>query len=91
MTKKKKQEPDVLHIELLSWDERRIELENDGVMTTRVSSEGGEDINILQTRAAFRGFVGSLTELLNYTLDIAYGTWVDENGFGHYEEEGGEG
>lgn len=86
--KQRKQGPDQLHVELVSWDGRRVELVNDGTLTTRCSDDGGEDINILQTRSAFHGFVGSLTELFNYTIDIAYRTWVDDNGFGHYEEEG---
>ena len=58
--------------------------------TAGICDDGGENRTILQTRAAFRGFVGGLTGLFNYRLDIAYGTWVDEDGFGHYEEEGGE-
>lgn len=86
--KQKKQEPDQLHVELIDWKGQHVELVNDGSITTRICDDGGENRTILQTRAAFRGFVGSLTGLFNYRLDIAYGTWIDEDGFGHYEEEG---
>ena len=86
--KQRKQEPDVLHVGLISCDGRRVELDNDGVLTTRVDCEGVENVNILQTRAAFRGFVGSLTDLLNYTIEEAHGEYVDEFGFNHVEEGG---
>lgn len=87
--KQRKQEPDVLHVGLISCDGRRVELDNDGVLTTRVDCEGVENVNILQTRAAFRGFVGSLTELLNYTLEEAEGSWEEDYGQ-RSGEEGGE-
>ncbi len=86
----KKQEPDQLYVTLVDWKGNYVELQNDGTMTTREVDD--ETVNMLQTRAAFRGFVGSLTGLMNYKVYNAYGVWVDEMGFSHTtEEEGGVG
>ena len=86
--KQKKQEPDQLFVTLVDPKGNYIELQNDMTMTSREADD--ETVNILQTRAAFRGFVMSLTGLLNYKIDNAYGVWVDEWGFSHRVEEGGE-
>ena len=75
-------EPEVLAVDLLSCDGKKLHLENDGVLTVRPIDEV-DDKSMLQTRSAFRGFVATLTELMNYTLVSAYGY---ERG-----EEGGEG
>ena len=88
MMKQKRQEPDQLCVTLEDWRGNRVELMNDGTLTTRYCDDGGDDKNILQTRAAFRGFVGSMTELFNYTIEEAHGEYVDEFGFNHVEEGG---
>ena len=86
--KQRKQEPDRLYVTLVDWRENRVELMNDGTLTTRYSDDGGEDKVLLQTRAAFRGFVGTLTGLFNYTIEDARGESVDEFGLNHVEEGG---
>ena len=88
MRMQRKPEPDQLHVELVDRLGNRVELVNDGISTELGAGSGRK--SLLQTRTAFRGFVGGLTGLLGYEIDVAYGTWTDENGYGHYEEEGGE-
>ncbi|MBP3762913.1 MAG: hypothetical protein J6I49_03415 [Bacteroidales bacterium] len=78
--RQRKQEPDRLYVEVEDWRGNVAELMNDGTLTTRYCSDGGDDKNILQTRAAFRGFVGCLTELLGYKVNSGYGEWDDEEG-----------
>ena len=86
--KQRKQEPDRLYVTLVDWRENRVELMNDGTLTTRYSDDGGEDKVLLQTRAAFRGFVGTLTGLFNYTIEDARGESVDEEVVMNFGEEG---
>ena len=86
--KQKKQEPDQLFVTLVDPKGNYIELQNDMTMTSREADD--EMVNFLQTRAAFRGFVMSLTGLMNYKIENAWGTWADEYGFIHRVEEGGE-
>ena len=87
--KTRKPEPDQLYVTLVDPRGGYVELRNDNVTTAR--EEDHEDqVTILQPRVAFRGFIGSLTELLGYKIENAYGVWVDETGFAREEEmEGG--
>lgn len=89
--KQRKQEPDNLYVEVICPNGLSLELKNDGVSTQLI--EYGESVKtVLQPRAAFRGFVGSLSELLGYHTEKAWGEWADEEGLvPRGEEEGGEG
>lgn len=88
MMKQRKQEPDRLFVTLEDWRGNRMELMNDGTLTTRYCDDGGEDKVLLQTRAAFRGFVGTLTGLFNYTIDDAHGENENEDAVLNFGEEG---
>ena len=78
--RQRRQEPDVLRVTLEDWRGHRVDMDNDGTITTRYCTDDGDDRLILQTRAAFRGFVGSLTDLLNYTIVDGSGEWNEEGG-----------
>lgn len=65
-------EPEVLAVDLESWDGKVVHMENNGVVTNRLVGDDGEAVCVLQSRSAFRGFVMGLTELLNYELLDAY-------------------
>ncbi len=67
----KGREPEVLGVDLKTWDGKDLHLENDGILTMRPVDEV-DVVSVMQTRSAFRGFVSALVELLNYTLVEAY-------------------
>ena len=67
----KDREPEVLGVDLKTWDGKDLHLENDGILTMRPVDEV-DVVSVMQTRSAFRGFVSALVELLNYTLVEAY-------------------
>ena len=67
----KGREPEVMGVDLKSWDGKDLHLENDGIITMRPIDDV-DVVTILQTRSAFRGFVSALTDLLNYTMVDAY-------------------
>ena len=67
----KGREPEVLGVDLKTWDGKDLHLENDGILTMRPVDEV-DVVSVMQTRSAFRGFVSALVELLNYTLEEAY-------------------
>ncbi|MBR1644290.1 MAG: hypothetical protein IJ684_02835 [Bacteroidales bacterium] len=79
-TRQRGQEPDRLTVVLKDDLKERMELMNDGSVTTYYDEEGDEVYRILQTRSAFRGFVGSLTELMGYVMVDGYGEWDEEGG-----------
>lgn len=79
-TRQRRQEPDRLTVVLKDNLRYRIKLMNDGSVTTHYDEEGDEVCRILQTRSAFRGFVGSLTELMGYEMVDGYGEWDEEGG-----------
>lgn len=64
--------PGLLCVELRTWDGKTVHLENNGIVTNRLVGDDGEAVSVMQGRAAFRGFVMGLTELLNYELVDAY-------------------
>ena len=64
-------EPEVLGVDLKTWDGKEVYLENDGILTMRPVDEV-DVVSVMQTRSAFRGFVSALVELMNYTLVEAY-------------------
>lgn len=72
-------EPEVMGVDLRTWDGKELHLENDGILTMRTVDEDGE-VTVLQTRSAFRGFVSALVELLNYTMVEAYPVERGEGG-----------
>lgn len=65
-------EPEVLAVDLLSWDGRKLHLENDSIKTMRPMDDVDVVVSVLQTRSAFRGFVSAMVDLLNYTMVEAY-------------------
>lgn len=65
-------EPEVLAVDLESWDGVEVHLENDGIMTSRRVDETGS-VEMMQNRSAFRGFVMGMVTLMNYTIVEAYG------------------
>lgn len=67
----KGREPEVMGVDLKSWDGKDLHLENDSIITMRPIDDV-DVVTILQTRSAFRGFVSALTDLLNYTMVDAY-------------------
>lgn len=67
----KGREPEVMGVDMKSWDGKDLHLENDGIITMRPIDDV-DVVTILQTRSAFRGFVSALTDLLNYTMVDAY-------------------
>lgn len=67
----KGREPEVLGVDLKTWDGKDLHLENDGILTMRPIDDV-DVVSVMQTRSAFRGFVSALVELLNYTLVEAY-------------------
>lgn len=71
-------EPEVLAVDMKSWDGVEIHLENDGIMTSRTVDETG-GVDLMQTRSAFRGFVMGMVTLMNYTIVEAYGVGVGED------------
>jgi hypothetical protein len=64
-------EPEVMGVDLKTWDGKDVHLENDGILTMRPIDDV-DVVSVLQTRSAFRGFVSALTELMNYTMVDAY-------------------
>ena len=64
-------EPEVMGVDLKTWDGKDVHLENDGILTMRTVDED-DVVSVLQTRSAFRGFVSTPVELLNYTVVEAY-------------------
>ena len=64
-------EPEVLGVDLKTWDGKDLHLENDGILTMRPIDDV-DVASVMQTRSAFRGFVSALVELLNYTMEDAY-------------------
>ncbi len=64
-------EPEVLGVDLKTWDGKEVHLENDGILTMRPVDEV-DVVSVMQTRSAFRGFVSALVELMKYTLVEAY-------------------
>ena len=75
----KGREPEVMGVDLKSWDGKDLHLENDGIITMRPIDDV-DVVTILQTRSAFRGFVSALTDLLNYTMVDAYEVDKGEGG-----------
>lgn len=71
-------EPEVLAVDLESWDGVGVHLENDGIMTSRRVDETGS-VEMMQNRSAFRGFVMGMVTLMNYTIVEAYGVGVGED------------
>ena len=65
-------EPEVLAVDLKSWDGVEVHLENDGIITSRRVDETGS-VEMMQNRSAFRGFVMGMVTLMNYTIVEAYG------------------
>lgn len=65
-------EPEVLAVDLKSWDGVEVHLENDGIITSRMVDETCS-VDMMQSRSAYRGFVMGLTMLMNYTIVEAYG------------------
>ena len=63
-------EPEVLGVDLKTWDGKEVHLENDGIVTMRPIDDV-DVASMLQTRSAFRGFVLALVGLLNYTVEGA--------------------
>ena len=64
-------EPEVLGVDLKTWDGKEVHLENDGIVTMRPIDDV-DVASMLQTRSAFRGFVLALVGLMNCTLVEAY-------------------
>ncbi len=64
-------EPEVMGVDLKTWDGKEVHLENDGIVTMR-TIDNVDVVSMLQTRSAFRGFVSALVGLLNYTMEDAY-------------------
>lgn len=75
----KGREPEVLGVDLKTWDGKDLHLENDGILTMRPIDDV-DVVSVMQTRSAFRGFVSALVELLNYTLVEAYPVGRGEGG-----------
>ena len=73
-------EPEVMGVDLKTWDGKDVHLENDGILTMRTVDED-DVVSVLQTRSAFRGFVSALVELLNYTMVEAYPVDRGEGGW----------
>lgn len=72
-------EPEVLGVDLKTWDGKEVHLENDGIVTMRPIDDV-DVASMLQTRSAFRGFVLALVGLLNYTVEGAYPVERGEDG-----------
>lgn len=68
-------EPEVLRVVLRSPHSETYELENNGAVTTMYGRSP-----VMQTRAAFRGFVMGLTTLLGYDLEEMYDAEAYEEG-----------
>ena len=84
-------DPAVLRVVLRQWigGDAEVELVNDGVQTERVwGVEAWERTRVLQTRAAFRGMVGALTDLGIADLEVAEGL-EEAEGEGEQEAVGG--
>ena len=71
-------EPEVLAVDMKSWDGVEVHLENDGIITSRRVDETGS-VEMMQNRSAFRGFVMGMVTLMNYTIVEAYGVGVGED------------
>lgn len=71
--RKNNTEPTRVSVEIITNDpDRRIILTNDGISTSRSEKGIAESTIILQNRAAFRGFVGALTELMDWDTARAW-------------------
>lgn len=67
-------EPRELYVHLVSHDDApEIIMMNDGVTTQKLAGEFDESVSkVLQSRTAFRGFVGAICELFGYSTKSAW-------------------
>lgn len=72
-------EPKQVSVEIRTAAGRHITLTNDGISTTRTEDGDASRTILLQSRTAFRGFVGALTELMGWSITDAWDSSSDSD------------
>lgn len=70
-------EPKQVSVEIRTAADRHITLTNDGISTTRTEEGDPTQTILLQSRTAFRGFVGALTQLMGWSITDAWDSTED--------------